>query len=215
MYSATQTFWLDPTNMEARGLRRYSNRALGNSPDCAGGYHQALVYTEQGPAELNERGYRSSPPEADHSDPRWPTTCSQCDYRFTETDVWQSWSELIYERADGQQFVLHPTAGADVLDAPSAPPGAMWDAKWIPWAKRDDGICLMVRLPNGHDWMVDSEANNCTRKGEPHACWVRHGNPRTEPVTVDKAGDTCTAGAGSIAAGDYHGFLQNGLLTAG
>lgn len=48
-----------------------------------------------------------------------------------------------------------------------------------------------------------------------HKCWVRHGDPRASNVTVDKNGDTCSAGAGSILAGDYHGFLQAGVLTAG
>lgn len=214
MYPETQTFWLDPTNMEARGLRRYSHRT-GDGWGCESGYHDALTYTEHAPALVDESGRYSSPPEADRSDPRWPTTCSRCDYCFTETDAWQSWSQRIYERAGGQQFVLHASAGADVLDAPSAPPGAMWNADWIPWAKSDDGICLTVRLPNNHDWIVDVEASNCTRKGEPHACWVRHGNPRTEPVTVDKQGDTCAAGAGSIAVPGYHGFLVQGVLTAG
>lgn len=92
----------------------------------------------------------------------------------------------------------------------------MWNAWWMPenW-RGPDGIALMVRLPNGHDWHVDGEASNCTRKGEPHACWVRHGDPRTATVHVDKDGDTCAAGAGSILAGDYHGFLQHGVLTAG
>jgi len=28
-------------------------------------------------------------------------------------------------------------------------------------------------------------------------------------------GGTCSAGASSIQAGDYHGFLRNGILTAG
>jgi hypothetical protein len=32
-------------------------------------------------------------------------------------------------------------------------------------------------------------------------------------VHVDKAGATCTAGAGSIIAGDWHGFLHNGQFT--
>lgn len=31
-------------------------------------------------------------------------------------------------------------------------------------------------------------------------------------ITVDKNGTTCAAGAGSISAGPYHGFLRNGQL---
>ena len=85
----------------------------------------------------------------------------------------------------------------------------------MPFHRGPDGICLIVKCPNGRDWYVDSEASNCTRKGEPHQCWCRHGDPRECRVTVDKNGDTCAAGAGSIQAGDYHGFLQAGILTAG
>ena len=32
---------------------------------------------------------------------------------------------------------------------------------------------------------------------------------------VDKNGETCAAGAGSIASAGYHGFLVNGVLSAG
>ena len=39
--------------------------------------------------------------------------------------------------------------------------------------------------------------------------------PRTGNVHVDKSGDTCAAGAGSILIGGYHGFLHNGYLTDG
>jgi hypothetical protein len=44
-----------------------------------------------------------------------------------------------------------------------------------------------------------------------HRCWVRHGEPPR--ITVDKNGPTCQAGAGSILAGDYHGFLRDGAFT--
>jgi hypothetical protein len=112
--------------------------------------------------------------------------------------------------ADEQLGIVAPPA--------TAPPGASWDAWWYPhndlW-RGPDGIALMVRLPNGRDWSVDGAASNCTRKGEPHKCWIRHGDPRRADVTVDKQGDTCAAGAGSIQADDYHGFLRAGVLTAG
>jgi hypothetical protein len=45
----------------------------------------------------------------------------------------------------------------------------------------------------------------------PHKCWIRHG--KAPLITVDKNGVTCGAGTGSIAAGDYHGFLRNGEFT--
>ncbi len=92
----------------------------------------------------------------------------------------------------------------------------MWYADWMihtPDQKKfvgPDGHCLVVKTPGG-EWMVDSVAKNCTKPGDlDHKCWVRHG---TVPnITVDKVGNTCAAGAGSIIAGHYHGFLRNGML---
>jgi len=79
-----------------------------------------------------------------------------------------------------------------------------------------EGPQLTVVCPNGSQWTIDSRASNCTMPYDyAHRCWVRHGDPLTEPVTVDKNGLTCAAGGGSIQAGDYHGFLTNGVLTAG
>ena len=104
--------------------------------------------------------------------------------------------------------------GAPAPEAPSAEPGACWDAWWMPdnW-KGADGIALMVRLPDGHDWHVDSRSSNCTRPDDNvHKCWVRHGDPRECHVTVDKNGDTCAAGAGSIQSPTWHGFLRDGHL---
>jgi hypothetical protein len=76
------------------------------------------------------------------------------------------------------------------------------------------GPQLTVVCPNGGTWDIDSRASNCTMPYDyAHRCWIRHGEPPA--LTVDKAGVTCQAGAGSIQCGDYHGFLQNGVLTAG
>jgi hypothetical protein len=69
----------------------------------------------------------------------------------------------------------------------------------------------MVRLPNGRDWAIDGRATNCTRPDDhEHQCWVKHGEPPN--ITVDKDGNTCGAGAGSIQIGDWHGFLRDGML---
>lgn len=99
--------------------------------------------------------------------------------------------------------------------------GAMWYCTW--WKRDDDSNLygwdwdnlleppLCVSTPGG-EWMIDSRASNCDQKNErSHRCWIRHGQPPL--ITVDKRGKTCGAGAGSIAAGTYHGFLQNGFLT--
>ena len=219
MYPATPTFWLEPTDQVARGLRRYIRCDDATGYDCAHGYHSTLVYIDRQAAHYDDETYgrRTIGPvdEIPHDDPRWPTTCA-CGYVYSDEDHWQTWQELIYRRTDtGAEHVLHSAVGG-APDAPSAPPGASWDAWWMPDDYRGpDGIALMVRCPSGRDWCVDSQASNCTRPGEPHACWVRHGDPREYHVTVDKNGDTCAAGAGSIIAGDYHGFLRGGTLTAG
>lgn len=111
--------------------------------------------------------------------------------------------EPIYKRSDaGEETTLY-----------DAPPGAMWFADWLlPFEKPgSDGHVLVVRLPNGREWVVDGRCSNCTMpKDNVHKCWVRHGTPPL--VTVDKNGHTCAAGAGSILSGDWHGFLQNGEL---
>lgn len=75
------------------------------------------------------------------------------------------------------------------------------------------GPHLMAVLPNGHHWDIDSRASNCTMKEDKmHRCWVR--NNDLSNMHVDKNGLTCGAGAGSIVAGDYHGFLHNGNFTS-
>lgn len=77
-----------------------------------------------------------------------------------------------------------------------------------------EGRHLHAVLPNGVPWDIDSRAANCNRRDDRlHRCWVRTGEPPR--VTAGKGGNTCSAGAGSIAAGDYHGFLVDGVLTAG
>lgn len=223
MYPATRTYWLDPTVTVAVGLRRY-HATDRTGFTCELGFHAALVFTGEAPAvfrartEGDDRRGRvlDTRPKTPRDDPRWPAAC-RCGYQFTDDDAWQDWQELIYRRADtGDLVSLRDRRPSDTGGPTPTPPGACWDAWWMPVSWHGpDGIALMVRCPNGRDWHVDGQASNCTRKGEPHECWVRHGDPRECRVTVDKAGDTCAAGAGSIQAGDYHGFLQAGVLTAG
>jgi hypothetical protein len=109
-----------------------------------------------------------------------------------------------------------------LYDTPSGKPEP-GDCFWSTW-NHDNGRCLfpgwtncsgphlVVVLPNGHWWDVDSRASNCTMpQDKVHRCWVRRGEPPN--VHVDKNGPTCAAGAGSILADGYHGFLHNGYLT--
>lgn len=110
---------------------------------------------------------------------------------------------LEFERPDTGERKRHPYEFG---------PGAMWFAIWYPvnfeW-KNETGPHLIVVLPNGRIWDIDSRASNCDQKSDDtHRCWVRHGD--VPLITVDKNGHTCGAGAGSILAGDYHGYLRNG-----
>ncbi len=110
---------------------------------------------------------------------------------------------------------IYRDAGYSEMTLAGAPVGAMWDATWLheTIGTGSDGICLVVKTPGG-DWVVDGVAKNCpSSNGKSHKCWVRHGDPRTEPVTVDKNGATCPTGEGSISIGGYHGFLRDGYLT--
>lgn len=170
-------------------------------------YHQAAVRIEDGPASKTEDGHFGSPNPSEYDgDQRWPMKCAGCSYFFGPADHWQVLTRVIYRAEDGREMTLE-----------DAEPGAMWDAFWLPW-KGHDGRALNVQLPNGRTWQIDSQASNCTRRGEDHDCWCRHGEPPN--LTVDKNPEpgrsTCEAGAGSIASGEgenhWHGFLRNGEL---
>lgn len=74
-----------------------------------------------------------------------------------------------------------------------------------------DGPQLTVVLPDNTPWNIDSRASNCTMPYDySHRCWIREGEPPN--VTAGKNGNTCAAGAGSIATPNYHGFLRNGVI---
>lgn len=231
-------FFLEPSGKLSRELRRYHSIAENEAP-CPlmppqpnwRGYHNAIT-----PLDVIEDGnpdgtYSSSSQDApSHDDPRWPTTCG-CGYQFTDADEYQLSAHRLYRRTDtGEEMALH-----------DAPVGAMWFADWMlsegsNHYRGPDGHCLVVRCPDKHDWTVDGRANNCTmgckncgaaysghdwqkcKQYDPqddgeHKCWVRHGDPRTGNITVDKNGLTCNAGGGSIDTGHYHGFLRSGEFT--
>lgn len=92
-------------------------------------------------------------------------------------------------------------------------PGAMWYATWLekyPAWDNQTGPPLCVMTPGG-EWNIDSRAHNCSRPLDKlHRCWVRRG--LAPDITVDKFGNTCDAGAGSILAGTWHGYLIAGEL---
>ena len=198
-------FWLEPTDHERRYLRRYAG---GSKCPGSMGYHDAMNFLDESPEVMSEDGTHwvdSGQTEDDFKGHAlWPTHCA-CGYEFLEADEWDLFSSHIYRRVDtGEEMTLR-----------DAPDGAMWDATWFhdcPQWCGDDGKSIMCRVPTNHDWNIDSQCSHCTRPHEPHKCWVRHGVPPN--LTVDKAGDTCAAGAGSILTSTWHGFLRAGELVS-
>ena len=93
------------------------------------------------------------------------------------------------------------------------PAGAMWfcEPEYQQYYQAGpDGRTLFVETPGG-TWTVDSQASNCTKPNDKeHRCWCRHGDAPN--ITVNKIGNTCFAGAGSILMANFHGFLIDGEL---
>lgn len=171
---------------------------------CPGGYgyHNAKIHLCDS-AKLNDWDLSGKP--EDYPDERWPTLCETCGTPVPAGATREVFHKRLYNTASGQ-----PEAGDTYW--------AQWQHDpelkkyYCPWDNCNDPRGhLIVVLPNGHEWDIDSRASNCTMKEErTHRCWVRHGEPPN--VHVDKGGHTCAAGAGSIVSGDYHGFLHNGKL---
>jgi hypothetical protein len=207
------TYLIEPSGFATRSLRRF---ARGDSKTCPHpsnyGYHNAetpdgdvscrLEYIERYQGRF---WVYSEPPEPPHDDSRWPTACA-CGYTFTADDAFQVFHDTIYRRVDGtnERILLRDN-----------PPGAMYYSEWH--MCHHEPRCekhLFAICPDGRTWEIDGRCSNCGSPNDrTHRCWVRHGEPPM--ITVDKAGVTCNAGAGSIATGTYHGSLQNGRFTDG
>lgn len=183
-------FLITQTSRALHAIRRY---ALGT---CAGGgMCEAIVPIGEADLVLSE--HRSVPelPIAP-DDPRTPAHCDRCRRAFAPEVRPVIWQEPIYEASDGRQFTIRPP-GSRLGELPPAPAGAMWVADWIEpgdgWTG-PDGLCLMLRLPDGTDWMIDGP----TRSG---GGWSRTGTP--PQITANP----------SIAAPGYHGWLRDGVLS--
>ena len=194
-------FFLKPTDLFCRSLRRFKWSDSGDV--CKDhGYHNAVVRTGIAIQRPNCEYDGIVQDDWPHDDPRWPLECS-CGYVFQEDDPWQHILTRMYSRADD------PTV---MMTTEDAPPGATFFANWRTHEVGLDGNTVMVVLPGGHRWCPDGRASNCTRpKDKVHKCWCRHGTP-PDPITVDKLGNTCDAGAGSIQVPGWHGFLRDGKL---
>lgn len=157
----------------------------------------------------------------DYTDDRWPTTCDACQ-STVPANAFLTWSLSNSPGWNLVHQVFRQTLYAAGAWRGEPGPGDVYIADWYGCAERGrcvyqwtncDGRHLMVVLPNGHVWDVDSRASNCTMKEDTeHRCWIRHGDPASNLVHVDKQGKTCAAGAGSIAVPGFHGFLHHGEL---
>jgi hypothetical protein len=229
---------LEPTTNARRELRRYKS-GPEDGDKCPGqfGYHNAAVFLDIVPKDSDDATRELTTDDLRAHFTGWPNKCDGCDYHFEDSDHWQLFTQTLWARADtGEQMTLDAAP-------PGAMYHASWFVEHQDehdgcheWAG-PDGLSLWVKCPNGRLWGIDSRASNCDSKcktcggpysahykgqdyhcktfveSRPHKCWVRHGEPPM--LTVDKNGLTCGAGAGSIQAGDYHGFLRNGQFTNG
>jgi hypothetical protein len=197
-------FLLEATGEYNLYFRRYHS-SLDKSNKCPleFGYHNASIFFKTIPA--NEPAIH----RWDINDPRWPKQCG-CGYTFTETDEWQIFNAAVYIRKD---------TGETYDDKENFPPGAIWRVTWyekdgLSYLCGPDGQSWACQTPCGA-WFIDSRASNCTLPNDSvHKCWCRH--EEAPNFTVNKVGNTCAAGGGSIVTtrGDrtYHGFLTNGVL---
>jgi hypothetical protein len=206
-------FLLTETAESRRSLRRFHMSEEGEPPcgDSGRSHHRAKVKIGRFPTVRGEGNTLGLVDPADyHGDPRWPTQCDHCDYRFSEDDHWQVDQDPIYQTEDGRQMSLS-----------EAPPGALWEASWWERARVNGGTgpAWVVRLPNGLDFEPGMGATNCSRRGEDHDCWCVHGEAPKLTINNDPVPGrtTCPDGGGSIwsAKGsdkDWHGFVTDGEL---
>lgn len=134
-----------------------------------------------------------------------------------ECTWWRMTGAYAPYRAGVSSPMMERIDGGEVRAANQLPAGALYCAPregdpnaWP--AAGPDGFAVVCVLPDHHHWYIDGRANNCTKRDDHgHRCWCRHGTIG-EPVTVDKVGNTCDAGAGSIKTDGWHGFLRDGKL---
>lgn len=177
-------FVLERQDLAREYLRRfvYSDRSKCSGPY---GYHNAEVTISAQVPYVSEWEGEDAKGDLSESDPRWPKKCDHCAYEFQANDQWQHRLKRLYRRADN----------GELTTTEDAPAGAMWYAPWAEsFGKGPDGKALIVMLPDGTPWQVDSPATNSKTP------WHREGKP--PKVTASP----------SIRSPRYHGFLRNGVL---
>lgn len=154
MGSRIECFMIERTDLARRSLRRYRASNLGKCPRPMG-YHDAEVtieatriYVSKWEGEDIGRAERVA-----DNDQRWPISCA-CGYAFVPDDA----------RQDHLHRLYRDTRSGALLVLAEAAPGAMWFGDYYaddPWGwKGADGRCVVVKLPDGTDWIVDGPAGS-------------------------------------------------------
>jgi hypothetical protein len=173
---------------------RVSLRKYWGDKECDGWIHNAKFFLWDIPDKINENHFGGDP--EDYPEELWQVLrCEKCGQPAPADAKRQVNNQRLYDTPSGKPE-----------------PGSIYWADWYPdnmfWDNHK-GPHLLAVLPNGWIWVIDSRASNCTLPEDRlHRCWCRHGE--VPDITVDKNGITCSAGAGSISGGDWHGFLRNG-----
>ncbi len=153
---------------------------------CVGryGYCNAMVFLDEIDHEP-KKIIEAAPHDWPKDDPRWPKVCEYCGRAFKDEDKWQVFQQALYQRHTGE-----------IIPLEAAQPGDMWDAWWYPqqWKTAPDGLCLVLELPGGHEWVID-------RASDSGAHWTRTGVPPAITVTPSV-----------LVPNGYHGWLRNGVL---
>jgi hypothetical protein len=173
------------TEQASLALRRYSSEPCNAKPNGMSIHDARTLF---GTAPIVIVGERSSwdveVEQPAQTDPRWPMQCI-CGYTFQDSDTWQLARNQLYTRQD---------TGA-LLTLREVDPGMIWETPWYAdWWHGPDGRCYTMALPGHGEWTIDGPSSNGPG-------WQRSGIAPNFTVTP------------SIASKNYHGFLQNGVLT--
>lgn len=181
-------FIVEETPFVRVGLRRYCSSDKAKCPKPHG-YHDAMVTIEAQAPRRDSGPYLSAPRAEEYKDdPRWPKACA-CGYAFVDEDERQVFVDLLYRGAPDEKLYA--------LRDPLFPPGAAWDATWLPESFRySDGRAWVIRMPGQSEWIVQGPSRDGGK-------WQ-----------VTGAMPKITAHPSINLVGVYHGFIRDGIITS-